>query len=241
MRLAAAVPSAITLAGALAALLAIVWAPMHPAWACNAIIVAALCDMVDGRVARLLGAQSALGAQLDSLVDVIAFGVAPALVAFQFRLHELGGLADAGALAAVPVGLAPAFAFVAGSALRLARFNTRPATPYFVGVPTPAAALLVVTPIMCWHELGWRPTGAPWFYAALLPAVAALMVAPLRFPSFKHFRSRVARALYFGAMAGGVTMLVVGLPGGTVLLGFLVLYLLSALAAPGGRYDADAK
>lgn len=241
MRLAAAVPSAITLAGALAALLAIVWAPMHPAWACNAIIAAALCDMIDGRVARLLGAQSALGAQLDSLVDVVAFGVAPALVAFHFRLHELGGLADAGALAAVPIGLAPAFAFVAASALRLARFNTRPATPYFVGVPTPVAALLIVTPIMCWHELGWYPTGARWFHAALLPAVAALMVSPFRFPSFKHFRSRAARVLYFGAMAGGVTMLVVGQPGGTVLLGFLVVYLLSALAGPGGRYDADAK
>jgi phosphatidylserine synthase len=67
------------------------------------------------------------------------------------------------------------------------------------------------------------------------------MVSPFRFPSFKHFRSRAARVLYFGAMAGGVTMLVVGQPGGTVLLGFLVVYLLSALAGPGGRYDADAK
>lgn len=75
MRPARAVPSMVTLAGALAALLAMLWAPTHPAWVCNAIIVAALCDMIDGRIARLLDAQTAIGAQLDSLVDVIAFGV----------------------------------------------------------------------------------------------------------------------------------------------------------------------
>ena len=81
-----AAPQVVTLGGVLAALLAIVWAPSRPYWACNAIIASCLCDMVDGRIARALGVQSQFGAELDSLADVIAFGVAPAMLAYHTAL-----------------------------------------------------------------------------------------------------------------------------------------------------------
>ena len=75
-----AFPQAITIGGIFCGMLAILWAPMRPYWACTAIIVAALCDTVDGRVARVFKTQSEFGAQLDSLADIVSFGLAPAFV-----------------------------------------------------------------------------------------------------------------------------------------------------------------
>lgn len=223
------VPNAITLSGAAAAVLSIVWAPEHPYWACNALIAAALCDMIDGRVARLLGAESAFGEQLDSLVDVVAFGVAPAWLAYSWRLEALE------VVAGVPLGALPVFVFVACSASRLARFNStlQPQDASFQGIPTPVAALLVVTAIMAWHETRWALFGKPALLAAILLASGALMVAPVRFRSFKHFRSRPTRWLYFGSIACGLTLLVLRLPGGAVLFGLLTLYVVQGLTSAG--------
>ena len=77
-----AFPQAITLSGIFCGMLAILWAPMRPYWACTAIIVAALCDTVDGRIARVLKTQSTFGAQLDSLADIVSFGLAPAYLVY---------------------------------------------------------------------------------------------------------------------------------------------------------------
>jgi CDP-diacylglycerol--serine O-phosphatidyltransferase len=219
------IPNAVTLCGALAALLSIVWAPQHPYWACNALIAAALFDMIDGRVARILDAQSAIGGQLDSLVDVIAFGVAPAYLAYAWHLHEFEQVLQ------VPIGVLPMFLYVACSALRLAMFNasSHDDADSFSGIPTPVAALLVVTSVMTWHEVAWFPFGETWFLMAVMCSAALLMVLPLPFQSFKSFRSRLAKVSYFGAMAGGVTMLFLHLPGGTVLFGFVLLYVLRGL------------
>lgn len=221
------IPNAVTLCGALAALLSLLWAPTRPYWACNALIAASLFDMVDGRIARMLGAQSAMGQQLDSLVDVIAFGVAPAFLAYATGLHNIRSVAN------VPLGVLPMFVFVACSAVRLAMFNAsaESQTEEFSGIPTPVAALLVITSIMTWHETHWFPFGETWFLASIMITAALLMVLPLPFQSFKSFKSRVAKFSYFGAMAGGVTMLVLRLPGGTVLFGFVSLYVLRGLAA----------
>jgi CDP-diacylglycerol--serine O-phosphatidyltransferase len=215
------IPSAITLAGMAAALVAMLWAPGHPLWACNAIIVAALCDMIDGRVARMLDAQSSFGKELDSLVDVVAFGVAPRLLAYQT------GLGDLGAVAGVPIGLAPLALYVGAAAVRLARFNAMPsgAGESFVGIPTPVAALLVTTPIMASDELALVLPPDAALRLGFVVGAALLMVVPVRFPSFKRFDSRVVQALYFGAMIAGVAMLLLDLPGGTVLLGCLAVYL----------------
>lgn len=221
------VPNAVTLMGALAALLSISWAPAHPYWACNALIAASLFDMIDGRVARALNAQSAVGQQLDSLVDIVAFGVAPAYLLYAFALHRLDAVAD------VSLGVLPMFAFVGASAVRLALFNARAATGEstgaFQGIPTPVSALLVVTAVMTWHETGWAPFAEDWFLVALMLGASALMVAPIAFPSFKSFKTRIGMVLYFGSMCGGVTMLFFGLPGGTVLFFFVCFYIVRGL------------
>lgn len=230
------IPSAITLTGAACALLSMLWAPVHPYWACNAIIVAALCDMLDGRVARALGAHSEIGGQLDSLVDVIAFGVAPAFLAYHAGAWQLGAVGD------VPLALLPLFAFVAASAVRLALFNVRKGpSDGFIGIPTPVAALLVTTVIMTRHELGWTVLVRAETLTAVLVGAAILMVAPLRFPSFKHFRSRAAMIAYFATMACGMGLLVFRQPGGAVLLAFLGVYLVRGLVGlvTGGRARAD--
>jgi len=181
--------------------------------------------MVDGRIARMLNAQSAIGQQLDSLVDVVAFGVAPAYLAYAWRLHELPQIWH------VPVGVLPMFLYVACSALRLAMYNARAAddSKHFSGIPTPVAALLVVTATMTWHEVAWEPFGQTWFLLVVMCSAALLMVLPFPFYSFKSFGSRLAQVAYFGAMAGGVTMLLLRLPGGTVLFGFVSVYVARGL------------
>tara|TARA_R110002096_G_scaffold42143_4_gene113664 strand:+ start:92550 stop:93272 length:723 start_codon:yes stop_codon:yes gene_type:complete len=221
------IPNAVTLCGAFAALLSILWAPTRPYWACNALIAASLFDMVDGRIARMLGAQSDIGQQLDSLVDVVAFGVAPAYLAYASGLHTMQSVWN------VPLGILPMFIFVACSAVRLAIFNAESDSTAgeFSGIPTPVAALLVITSVMTWHEMQWAPFGETWFLAVVMTSAALLMVVPLPFQSFKSFKSRIAKFSYFGAMAGGVTMLVLQLPGGTVLFGFVSLYVLRGLGA----------
>ena len=179
--------------------------------------------MVDGRIARMLGAQSEFGAELDSLADIVAFGVAPAVLAYVWA-PQLGPELPGG----LDIGILVAFSYTACAALRLARFNVAAASDSqtFQGIPTPVAALLVATTIMMWHEIDAPFVRATGVLHAVLGGAALLMVAPFPFPSFKHFKYRWTMALYFGSMLGGLTMLFLGLPGGTVLLALLGVYLL---------------
>ena len=214
----AAVPALITLGAVFAALLAMTWAGSHPYWACNAIIAAALCDMIDGRVARALDAQSEFGAQLDSLADVISFGVAPAVLLYRWTAPPDPAL----------YWLLPPFAFVAGSAIRLARFNVAEQGDQFTGIPTPVAALTATTRRRgCPSRSKSKGThgGEPWLGVAALLTTAILMVAPMPFPSFKRFRNRYLQIAYFGAMAVGLSLLIFGGPGGAVLLALLLFYI----------------
>lgn len=213
------IPSAITLLGLFAALLSMSWAGVEPYWSCLAIIAASLFDMIDGRIARLLGAQSDFGAQLDSLVDAVAFGVAPAWLAFHV------GLSETAAVAGVPIGIAVAFSFAAATAIRLAKFNLgdQPDNA-FVGIPSPVGALLVTTFVMVAFELELPGLLAPWTVAAVTLGAAALMVSPVEFPSYKRFKTRWGRLVFYGAIGGGLTMLFLQLPGGTVLASLLTLY-----------------
>jgi CDP-diacylglycerol--serine O-phosphatidyltransferase len=133
-------------------------------------------DMLDGRIARLTGAESAFGLQFDSLADVISFGIAPAILSLAWGLSSLGRL-----------GWAVGFMFVACAAMRLARFNIQSAggdKRYFVGMPSPAAAAVPAATVYTY----------PWGlhdYRAALPALlmvlvpALLMVSTIRFRSFK--------------------------------------------------------
>ena len=144
---------------------------------------AVVLDMLDGRIARMTGTTSDFGLQLDSLADLISFGMAPAVLAFQWGLLPLGRM-----------GWAVGFIYLTAAALRLARFNIQAVTDkrYFVGLPSPAAAGLVAATVF------YFPNGLLTYSLALLGAVmlvmpALLMVSTIRFQSFKSFDFRMRR------------------------------------------------
>ena len=156
-----------------------------------AILVAALLDGVDGRIARLLKGATRFGAELDSLSDFVNFGVAPALVLYSFSLHEMGGM-----------GWIVALVFAIASCLRLARFNAmledshRPEWQknFFVGVPAPAGAIAALLPIYL-HFVGVPivEAAAP-VVAVFLLAIAFLMVSTVPTYSGKKVGARVPRS-----------------------------------------------
>jgi CDP-diacylglycerol--serine O-phosphatidyltransferase len=141
-----------------------------------AIFVAMVLDGLDGRVARMTNTQSAFGAEYDSLSDMVSFGVAPALVAFSWTLSDLGKL-----------GWIAAFIYVAGAALRLARFNTQIGSTdkrYFVGLPSPSAAAVVAGMVWCFHEYSPGPAAAV-VAACVVAGAGIMMVSNVLYYSFK--------------------------------------------------------
>jgi CDP-diacylglycerol---serine O-phosphatidyltransferase len=153
-----------------------------------AIVFAAVLDGIDGRLARLLKGTSKFGAELDSLSDFVNFGVAPALILYFWGLHDLK---SAGWIAAM------AFAICAG--LRLARFNVMSADPdrpiwagnFFVGVPAPAGAIIVLLPIYAAFLGLPRSPFLTWLTFVYTLAIAALMVSRLPVFSGKRIGTRV--------------------------------------------------
>jgi CDP-diacylglycerol--serine O-phosphatidyltransferase len=160
--------------------------------AAMAIVVAAVIDGVDGRLARLLKATSRFGAEFDSLSDFLCFGVAPPFVLYLWSLQRGGAY-----------GYAPCVMFAVCMALRLARFNAsldgapKPAYAYnfFTGVPAPAGAGLALFPLFLGLEaqslgIGWLVDAAryPLFCAAVLIGVSLLLVSTLPIWSFKNFK-----------------------------------------------------
>lgn len=153
--------------------------------ACVAIVAAMFLDGLDGRVARMTNTQSAFGAEYDSLSDMLAFGVAPALICFSWSLSELGN-----------IGWTAAFVYVACAALRLARFNVQLGTSdkkYFVGLASPSAAGLVVFMVWTFHTYELESNAFLAGLSALVTFVAGiLMVVNIRYYSFKDLdRNRV--------------------------------------------------
>lgn len=139
--------------------------------------VAVVLDMLDGRIARMTGTTSDFGVQLDSLADLISFGMAPAVLAFQWGLVPLGR-----------VGWAVGFLYLTAAALRLARFNIQVNTDkrYFIGLPSPAAAGLVAATVF-YFPSGFETKPVAWLAVILMIVPAVLMVSSLRFQSFKTF------------------------------------------------------
>ena len=139
--------------------------------------IAFIMDALDGRIARMTGSTSAFGLQLDSLADVISFGLAPAILAFAWGLHELGRW-----------GWAIGFLFVAAAALRLARFNIQTGAGgdkrYFIGMPSPSAASVPAATVFAWpYQIDdWR---AALLVVPVVVVPALLMVSTVRFRSFK--------------------------------------------------------
>jgi CDP-diacylglycerol--serine O-phosphatidyltransferase len=184
--------------------------------------------MIDGRLARLTGTSSAFGMQLDSLADIVSFGVAPAHLAVSWSLSPI-----LSATLPFSVTWLVAFLYVAACAVRLARFNVQSSAPsespgfHMIGLPSPVAALTVTTLVMTTYELPWpflAHLHHPAIVLGLLLVLGLLMVSRLPFPSYKRFKSRPRQLAFFAAIAAGLTLLCVGGPGGAVLCGLLLLY-----------------
>lgn len=156
--------------------------PENIYWASVFIGIAALIDFLDGFVARLLKASSGLGAQLDSLADVVSFGVAPGMIVLQFLRWCFAQQEDG--LDISIAWLLPAFIIPCAGAYRLARFNVDPGqSTGFKGVPIPAAGILIASfPLIYWYgsdATAIRLMSSEWFWYALIAVVSYLMVSRL--------------------------------------------------------------
>lgn len=154
-------------------------------YASLALLIASVCDMLDGRVARMTRTQSEFGLHMDSLVDVVSFGIAPALLVYKWSLHELG-----------IAGMLIAFAFAGSGACRLARFNVlelqakgqekQGPSRYFVGLPIPLAAGMLVSVIVFIENSNYyAPIAA---VVGLTLILSFLMVSTFKFRTFKDVK-----------------------------------------------------
>ena len=186
--------------------------------AAKAIGFAVLFDGLDGRIARMTHTSSAFGRELDSLADVITFGVAPAMLAWMWGFRQLPVTLGEAYSRLIQIGAIASFLFLIAGASRLARFNItanpqpsnpgRPGRKYFVGMPIPAGAGVIAAvvhfsegdPVVSW----W--TAATW--ALLVIAAAYLMVSTWRFYSFKdinlHARQPFWLVVWFGSLFAGI-------------------------------------
>ena len=157
-----------------------------------AIFFAIFFDGFDGRVARLTRTQSDFGVELDSLADVISFGVAPAILVYKWALWPLGVW-----------GMLVSFAFATCGALRLARFNVMAqrkapgSSKFFTGLPIPLAAGMVISLVIAYHHAGMATVQAHVPIAVLVGALALLMVSTIRYRTFKDVRLSKKSAMVF--------------------------------------------
>jgi len=158
----------------------------HYAAAAVAVVIAGVLDGLDGRVARLTNTQSEFGVQYDSLSDLISFGLAPALLAFNWSLSSLRDISPL----AGKLGWLAAFLFVACAALRLARFNTQASSgdkSYFQGLATPAAAGTLVATIWFFDDQGISGESVRWLLWFETVALGLLMFSRVRYFSGKSW------------------------------------------------------
>lgn len=157
-------------------------------YAIIAIMVAAFFDAMDGRLARLLGAASDFGAELDSLSDFISFGVAPAVVLYILTMNAWAGL-----------GWTISLFFVVCCGLRLARFNTMLrasstkedpvwAKKFFIGVPAPAGAMIALFPLILYQAIDYEFLLSPFIVMCFLIAAGALFISRIPTYSFKTYQ-----------------------------------------------------
>jgi CDP-diacylglycerol--serine O-phosphatidyltransferase len=157
-----------------------------------AIFLAMILDGLDGRVARMTNTQTAFGAEYDSLSDMVAFGLAPSLVMYEWSLSSLGKL-----------GWMAAFIYTAGAALRLARFNSRLDTAdkrFFTGLPSPSAAAILAGFVWVAVDNAVPGQDLAWLALVLTAGAGLLMVSNILFHSFKQidFKGKVP---FFGIVA----------------------------------------
>jgi CDP-diacylglycerol---serine O-phosphatidyltransferase len=179
-------PSAFTMANMFCGYACIVHA-MRGELATAALFIgfAFVLDMLDGRIARMTGTTSAFGVEFDSLADVISFGVAPAILSFKWGLEPLG-----------QIGWAAGFLFVSAAAVRLARFNIQSGTQdkrYFVGLPSPAAAVVPAATVFA-YPAGFQGYFEAWPVLSMMIVPALLMVSTIRYRSFKSLDLQARRS-----------------------------------------------
>lgn len=190
------------------------------------IFCAMVLDSLDGRVARMTNTQSAFGEQMDSLSDMVSFGAAPALIAYEWALRDLGRW-----------GWFAAFVYCACAALRLARFNVNTAVVdkrYFQGLPSPAAAALIAGFIALCTDLGLKGPSLAWPMFVLALYAGLTMVTNVPFYSFKDVSMK--RSVPFVVIVLiALAIAVVNIDPPTVIFGMFVVYGLSGYAVYGWR------
>ena len=190
------------------------------------VFVAMVLDTLDGRVARMTNTQSAFGEQMDSLSDMVSFGAAPALIAYEWGLKGLGRW-----------GWVAAFVYCACAALRLARFNVNTRVVdkrYFQGLPSPAAAALVAGFIWVMNDMGVKGYEVAWVMFAVSLFAGLTMVTNLPFYSFKDVRMK--KTVPFAVIvliALGIAVINIDPP--IVLFAVFVVYGLSGYGVYGWR------
>jgi len=175
-------PSMCTLANLIFGIIALVLMfDGRPDWAAVFIVMGMLFDGFDGRLARFFNVSSEFGKQLDSLSDLVTFGVAPAMLAYTTSLHSLG----------MPWGLLAMAPFPVMGALRLARFNAQSGSEgYFIGVPiTLAGGLLALTLLYSFHY---------WVVLTVLLTLSWFMINSYKYPDFKTMGMSRAHVLFSG-------------------------------------------
>lgn len=205
----------------------------EPVWMASFFIgLSAVVDFLDGFLARALKADSAMGRELDSLADVVSFGVAPSLIIYQFL--RLSWAMNDGALDESVIWLWPSFLIAGAGAWRLARFNLAPNPhPHFKGLPVPAAGLFIASfPLLYWN------TNESWIVTLLLNKIflygvilllSGLMVSqvPLLAMKFKEYswrNNKLKYGLVFFAIAAGVVLQWLAIP--VVIIVYVLLSLL---------------
>jgi CDP-diacylglycerol--serine O-phosphatidyltransferase len=187
-----------------------------------AILISCLCDILDGKIARFTHTESRFGAEYDSLSDLVAFGVAPGVLAYQWALEPFGRL-----------GWLASFMYVICGALRLARFNVQKDSlkiNYFKGLPIPAAASFIAALILFTTAFGEDIEGARHILIIIpIYILSFLMVSSIKYPSFKDFELKKQRP--FNMLVGIILILIVIAYRPRIMLFFMmILYILSGPA-----------
>lgn len=233
-------PNLLTTSSLFIGFLGLTWAIKGDFASCALCILAScVFDGLDGKVARLTGTTSEFGVQLDSLADLVAFGVVPAMMSYLWVLNDYGRL-----------GLMAAFLFMACGALRLARFNVQAATSskkHFVGLPIPAAACTLATLVLFSEYVPqqYMHTVLPTFTLCLVYVLSFFMVSTIRFYSFKEVSAFKAHAFSWMVVALLLFTLVASRPkvlGFVIFLGYLIsgpVYTLVLLSRHGKRLLRD--
>ena len=186
--------------------------------AASAILVSLLLDGIDGRVARLTGSTSRFGVEYDSLSDLVAFGLAPGLLAFSWALVPFGRF-----------GWLAAFLYVACGALRLARFNVQvntAASGKFNGLPIPAAASLIASTVLFFYYLGYDESTKHVTLLVMIYLLSFLMVSNVQYNSFKELGLLKRKPFSFMVTLVLILILVVARPQ-IMLFTFFLSYVVS--------------